>query len=451
MPDLSGYSGLGKGAKSPINRATTGVNGMMLLIKNGHIIDPANNLDCIADLFTEDGKIAKIEQGIFITSGIESIDATGQMVVPGLIDMHTHLREPGYEYKETIRTGTMAAAAGGFTTICCMPNTNPVNDSQSVTEFILRKAATEGVINVLPVGAITKGCSGEEIAEIGELKEAGCIAISDDGRPVMDSVVMRRAMEYAKMFHLPVISHCEDTDLSEDGVMNEGRISTELGLKGIPNASEDIMVARDISIAELTGSHVHIAHVSTRGAVELIRRAKEQGIHVSAETCPHYLVLTEEAVIGYNTNAKMKPPLRTWNDVEALRAGLQDGTIDVIATDHAPHAQEEKEREFDYAPFGITGLETALSTILQLVDEGVLTLKNAVTKMSSAPARILGIDKGTLSIGAVADVTIINPKTTWVVESSTLRSRGKNTPFDGWKMKGKVTHTIVGGKIVFGQ
>ena len=422
---------------------------MKILIKNSHIIDPSNNLDTTADLLIEDGRIAQIGQNLSVTPGTEIIDATGQLVVPGLIDMHTHLREPGYEYKETIRTGTLAAAAGGFTTICCMPNTRPVNDSQAVTEFILRKAASEGIVNVHPIGAITKGCNGIEITEMGDLKKAGCIAVSDDGKPVMNSLVMRRALEYAKMFNLPVISHCEDTSLSEDGVMNEGRVSTELGLRGIPNASEDIMVARDIALAELTGGHIHIAHVSTKGAVELIRRAKEKGGHVTAETCPHYLILTDEAVTGYNTNAKMKPPLRQGGDVEAVRRGLQDGTIDVIATDHAPHAQEEKEREFDYAPFGIVGLETALSLILHLVEEGILTLKDVVLKMSANPARVLGIERGNLSIGVDADITIINPRATWVVEAANLKSKGKDTPFEGWKMRGRVSAAIVGGRIVF--
>lgn len=422
---------------------------MKILIKNGRVIDPVNNINRVADLLIEEGKVARIDQNISMTADLEVIEAAGQFVVPGLIDMHTHLREPGFEYKETIRTGTMAAAAGGFTTVCCMPNTKPVNDSQSVTEFILHKAATEGVVNVLPVGAITKGSRGEEITEMAELRQAGCIAVSDDGRPVMNSVVMRRAMEYAKMFRLPVISHCEDTDLSEEGVMNEGVVSTELGLKGIPNASEDIMVARDIALAELAGERLHIAHVSTRGSVELIRRAKEKGIPVTAETCPHYLVLTDEAVKGYNTNAKMNPPLRRREDVEAVRKGLQDGTLNVIATDHAPHAQEEKEREFDYAPFGITGLETALPLVLHLVEEKVLTLEEAIMKMSSNPAAILGIDRGRLGIGAVADITVINPNDTWVVEVDNLKSKGKNTPFEGWKMKGRVTHTIVGGRIVY--
>jgi len=422
---------------------------MTLLIKNGRVIDPVNHVDQVADLLIADGKVMQIAQEIPVTPDAEAIDAAGQWVVPGLIDVHTHLREPGYEYKETIRTGTMAAAAGGFTTICCMPNTKPVNDSQAVTEFILRKAATEGMVNVLPVGAITKGCQGEEITEMGDLREAGCIAVSDDGRPVMNSAVMRRAMEYARMFRLPVISHCEDISLSEDGVMNEGRVSTELGLRGIPNASEDVMVARDIELAALTGAHVHIAHVSTRGSVELIRRAKERGIGVSAETCPHYLVLTDEAVTGYNTHTKMKPPLRTLKDVEAVRKGLQEGVIDVIATDHAPHAQVEKEMEFDSAPFGITGLETAVAIAIQLVDEGVLTLNEMVLKMSGKPAKLLNIDRGHLFIDAVADVTIIDPRATWVVDPAQLKSKGKNTPFEGWKMTGRVTHTIVGGKVVY--
>ena len=423
---------------------------MKILIKNGRLIDPVNDMDMVTDLLVEDGKVAMIDQNISISSSdIEVIDATGQLVIPGLIDMHVHLREPGYEYKETIKSGTMAAAAGGFTTVCCMPNTKPVNDSQSVTEFILHKAATEGVVNVLPIGAITKAAKGEEITEMAELRDAGCIAFSDDGRPVMNSSVMRRALEYAKMFGLPLISHCEDLALSEDGVVNEGRVSTELGLKGIPNASEDIITARDIALSELTGGRVHIAHVSTKGSVDLIRIAKQKGLNVTAETCPHYLVLTDEAVTGYNTNAKMKPPLRSQEDVEAVRSGLKDGAIDVIATDHAPHAQEEKEMEFDYAPFGITGLETALSIIMRLVEEGLLTLNEMVIRMSSKPAMILGIDRGNLKVGAVADITIINPHSTWVVESLNLKSKGKNTPFEGWKLKGQVSTTIVGGRVVY--
>ncbi len=422
---------------------------MSLLIKNGRIIDPANNVDEVADLLVEEGKIAAVCRNLPLAPEYEIIDATGQLVIPGLIDMHTHLREPGYEYKETIKTGTMAASAGGFTTICCMPNTRPVNDSQSVTEFIINKAKTEGFVNVLPVGAITKGSEGAEISEMAELKDAGCVAVSDDGKPVMNSLVMRRAMEYAKMLQLPVISHSEDLSLTEDGVMNEGFVSTELGLRGIPDASEDVMVARDILLAELTGAHVHIAHISTRGAVDIVRRAKQRGINVTAETCPHYLILTDEAVRGYNTNAKMKPPLRTLKDVKAVREGLKDATIDAVSTDHAPHSQEEKEREFDYAPFGIIGLETAFSLVLQLVEQGELTLRDLIIRMSVRPAEILGIQRGNLKQGSVADITIVNPNTTWVVESESIHSKSKNTPFAGWKMKGKVSFTIVGGRVVY--
>ena len=420
-----------------------------MLIRNGHIIDPANNRDGIADLLIRDGIISRIEQDIPLTPDLEVIDAAGQLVIPGLVDMHTHLREPGYEYKETIRTGTMSAAAGGFTSVCCMPNTQPVNDSQAVTEFIRQRAFTSGVVNVFPVGAITKGSKGDEITEMGDLKKAGCVAVSDDGKPVVNNLVMRRALEYAKMFKLPVISHCEDLALADDGVINEGKISTELGLRGIPNASEDVMVARDIALAELTGGHIHIAHVSTGGAVELIRRAKGKGVNVTAETCPHYLVLTDEAVRGYNTNAKMKPPLRSAREVAAVRAGLQDGTIDAIATDHAPHSQEEKEREFDYAPFGIIGLDTALPIVLRLVEEGVLTLRDVVLKMSVNPARILGINKGSIAIGEAADITMIKPGAAWVVDAGNLKSKSRNTPFDGWKMRGMVSYTIVGGRVVY--
>ncbi len=422
---------------------------MNILIKNGHIIDPANDRDGIADLLIRDGIISRIEQDIPLAPDIEVIDAAGQLVIPGLIDMHTHLREPGYEYKETIHTGTMSAAAGGFTSVCCMPNTQPVNDSQAVTEFIRQRAFTTGVVNVFPVGAITKGSKGDEITEMGDLKKAGCVAVSDDGKPVVNNLVMRRALEYAKMFKLPVISHCEDLALADDGVINEGKISTELGLRGIPNASEDVMVARDIALAELTGGHIHIAHVSTGGAVELIRRAKGKGVNVTAETCPHYLVLTDEAVRGYNTNAKMKPPLRSARDVAAVRVGLQDGTIDAIATDHAPHSQEEKEREFDYAPFGIIGLETTLPIVLRLVEEGVLTLRDVVLKMSLNPARILGINKGSIANGEAADITMIKPGAAWVVDAGNLKSKSRNTPFDGWKMRGMVSYTIVGGRVVY--
>ncbi len=352
---------------------------MKILIKNGNIIDPSQGIDGIGDVLIEDGKIKEVgikgkgqnarskEQ----KSGAESaelrtIDAKGLMVFPGLIDMHVHLREPGFEYKETIKTGTAAAIKGGFTTVCCMPNTFPVNDNASVTEFIKRKASQEGCCSVLPIGAITKGQKGEELAEIGTMRNEGCIAFSDDGQPVMNSLIMRRALEYSKAFNVPIISHCEDLTLSEDGVMNEGLMSVTLGLKGIPAEAEQIMIFRDILLAELTGGKLHIAHVSTEGSVNLIRNAKKRGVHVTAETCPHYFSLTEEAVKGYNTNAKVNPPLRTARDIEAIKEGLRDGTIDVIATDHAPHHRDEKMREFDMAPFGISGLDTALSLSLKL-------------------------------------------------------------------------------------
>ena len=428
---------------------------MRLVIKSGTVIDPANDMEGIFDILIEDGKIARIEKDIKVhnrktePSSVTVINAEGKIVVPGLIDMHCHLREPGYEYKETIATGTKAAAAGGFTTICCMPNTEPVNDNRSVTDFIITQAKKEGMVNVLPIGAITKGRRGEELAEIGELVEAGCIAISDDGSPVMNSGIMRIGLEYAKAFGVPVISHCEDRNLSAEGVMNEGLVSTELGLLGIPSVSEEVMVARDLLLAELTKGRIHIAHVSTTGSVRLIREAKERDIKVTAETCPHYFTLTEEEVRGYNTNAKVNPPLRTHKDVEAIESGLKDGTIDVIATDHAPHAVQEKEVEFNFAPFGIVGLETALPLCLRLVEEGVLTLREVIAKLTINPARILGLKKGSLAVGSEADITIIDMEKSFVIDSDLFRSKGKNSPFAGWKVKGAAITTIVGGKVVY--
>jgi len=421
---------------------------MNILIKNGHIIDPANKVDGKFDLLVAEGKIAKLgKPGSLPSNGAQVLDAGGKLVVPGLIDMHVHLREPGYEYKETIATGTAAAKAGGFTAVCCMPNTSPVNDSRSVTEFILSQAAKEGAARVYPIGAITKGSKGEELAEMGELHDAGCVGVSDDGRPVMNAAVMRRAMEYSKIFDTAVISHCEDASLAAKGVMNEGFVSTELGLRGIPDAAEDVMTGRDILLAELTGARLHICHVSTAGSVRLIREAKQRGVKVTAETCPHYFTLTEDAVRGYNTMAKMNPPLRTAEDVAAIRQGLKDGTLDVIATDHAPHALDEKSGEFDAAPFGIVGLETSVGLSIKLVHEGVLTMPQLIERMSATPARIIKSGGGTLSAGAVADITIIDPNVEWTVNAGEFKSKSGNTPFDRWKLKGRAVQTIMGGKI----
>lgn len=425
---------------------------MNLLIRNGRLIDPAHHRDEVTDLLIENGKISRIGKSLKPDgpkSETQIIDGTNQWVLPGFVDLHVHLREPGFEYKETIKTGTEAAAAGGFTSICCMPNTNPVNDNQSVTWMIREKARQEGRVHVYPIGAITKGSKGEELSEIGELVEAGCVAITDDGKPVMNSAVMRRAMEYALAFDLPVIDHCEDEHLMEDGVMNEGFVSMELGLKGIPAAAEEVMVARNLILAEMTGCRLHLAHISTAGSVRLIREAKGRGVRVTAETCPHYFSLTEEAVRGYNTDAKMNPPLRTLQDRDAVRQGLKDGTLDVIATDHAPHAEEEKNREFDRAPFGIVGLETALPLTLMLVAEGVLSVEEAVAKLTILPARVMRLNKGHLGIGADADLCLVDPEATWTVDPRRFRSKSKNTPFTGWKMKGLVAMTIVDGRGVY--
>jgi len=459
---------------------------MKVVIQKGHIIDPSQGIDGIGDVLIEDGKIKEIKiqntevrnkkseirsqksnpplppfskggHGGIKDSELRTINAEGMFVIPGLIDMHVHLREPGFEYKETIKTGTAAAIRGGFTTVCCMPNTFPINDNASVTEFIIRKSL-DGLCTVLPIGAITKVQEGKELVEMGTMKDEGCIAFSDDGLPVMNSLIMRRALEYSKAFGLPIISHCEDLTLSEDGVMNEGLLSITLGLRGIPAESEQIMVFRDILLAELTGGKLHIAHVSTKGSVKLIRNAKTRGLNVTAETCPHYFSLTEDAVKNYDTNAKVNPPLRTKKDIEAIKEGLKDGTIDVIATDHAPHHRDEKLKEFDLAPSGISGLETALGLSLKLVDEGVLTINQLAEKMSLNPARILGLltphlsslitgPKGTLAVGSDADITILDTEKEVNVEASKFLSKGKNTPFDGWVLKGAPLITISKGRI----
>ncbi len=421
---------------------------MTIVIHKGRVIDPGR-INGPADVLIQEGKIAQVGKGLAVPPGTIVIDASGKWVLPGFVDLHVHLREPGFEYKETIQTGTAAAVAGGFTSVCCMPNSSPVNDNQSVTEFILDKARAAGLATVFPIGAITKGSKGKELAEFGELKDAGCVAVSDDGKPVMNGMVMRRALEYARTFNLTVVDHCECLHLSEGGCMHEGLVATELGLHGVPAAAEDVMVARNLALAELTGGRLHLAHLSTVGSVRMVREAKARGITVTAEACPHHFLLTDEAVHEFNTNAKMNPPLRSRKDVDAIKAGLKDGTIDAIATDHAPHADFEKQREFDYAPFGIVGLETAWGLALTLVDEGVLSVEQVVASLTAQPARAFGLSKGTLAVGADADVTIVDPEAQWVVEPEQFRSKGRNTPFAGWKLKGCVVSTLVGGRVVY--
>jgi len=414
-----------------------------LFIKNGRIIDPANKVDHQGDLLIKDGRI--VDPADTMPSGVREIDAKGCWVVPGLIDMHVHLREPGEEYKEDILSGTRAAAAGGFTAVACMPNTKPVNDSRAVTSMILAQAAM-GSCRVHPVGAISKGSEGTSLAEFGEMKEAGVVAVSDDGLPVRDSQLMRRALEYAGDFGLAVISHSEEPSLSR-GVMNEGAVSTRLGLKGIPTAAESIMVYREIALAEYTNKKIHIAHVSSAMSTDLIRAAKARGVQVTAETTPHYFTLTDEAVEGYNTNAKMNPPLRSEEDRQAIRQGLADGTFDAIATDHAPHSILEKEVEFDRAMNGIIGLETSLPLSLALVRDGLIDERRLIELMSVNPARILGLAAGTLSTGAAADITLINPDIRFTYTEDQVVSKSKNSPFLGWKLQGRAVLTLVGGRI----
>jgi dihydroorotase len=421
---------------------------MKILIKDGRVVDPEQKIDGVADVLITDGKISSVSKAQPKPEGARVINAKGKLVIPGAIDVHVHLREPGHEEEETIHTGTRAAAAGGITSLLCMPNTHPVIDNQTAVEFILLKARKEGVINVFPVGAVTKGSDGAELAEIGELKKAGVAAISDDGNPIMNALVMRRALEYSRMFSLPVISHCEDKNLSGDGVMNESYVSTLLGLRGIPAESEEVMVARDITIARLTGGRLHVAHVSTRGSVELIRQAKKAGINVTAETCPHYFVLTDEAVKTYDTNTKIKPPLRTSDDVEAIVEGLKDGTIDCIGTDHAPHTEEEKNKEYDLAPFGIIGLETLLPlTFTYLAGKRKMDLAAVVSKITKNPAKIFSLaGRGSLKEGFPADLTIVDLETERT--AGAFISKSKNSPFTGWRMSGFAVTTIVSGKVI---
>ena len=422
---------------------------MKLLLKGARVIDPSRNLDAPMDVLVEDGKIAGCKPGIKAPSGATVLDLAGMIVVPGLIDMHTHLREPGYEYRETVASGAAAAVAGGFTSIACMPNTRPVNDNRSVTEFILRKAAEANLANIYPIGAISMNSDGKQMTEFWDLREAGIVALSDDGNPVMDAALMRRAMEYADSLNLPVIQHCEDKNLSAGGLMNEGYPSTLLGLPGIPAIAEEIMVARDILIAEYTGTRIHFAHVSTAGSVRLIRNAKKRGLRVTAETAPHYFMLTDESLRDYDTNYKVSPPLRGKTDVSAVKEGLADGTLDAIACDHAPHGRTDKEVEFEYAANGISGLETSLGLSLSLVHEGVLSWPELIAKMSCNPARILNLPKGTLVKGADADITVIHPELAWSVDAAAFHSLGKNSPFSGRKLKGRAVLTIVGGDIKY--
>jgi dihydroorotase len=422
---------------------------MMLVIRGGRVIDPAAGVEGLRDVVVRDGTIAALTAAGHGPREGEQIDATGCWVVPGLIDMHVHLREPGYEYKETVATGTHAAAVGGFTAVACMANTNPVNDSAAVTEFIRERAAAAGQARVYPIGAVSVGLHGERLAEIGEMRRAGIVAVSDDGQPIADAALMRRALEYGTMFGLPVIAHEEDRALAGAGVMHEGPTAFRLGLKGIPAAAEEMMVARDVALAERTGGQLHIAHVSTTGAVALLRAAKQRGLRVTAEVTPHHFTLTEAAVGTYDTNAKMNPPLRSAADVAAVVEGLRDGTIDVIASDHAPHHRDEKDVEFEAAANGIIGLETTLPLTLRLVREAGLPVEVAVRALSVNPARVLGVPGGTLAPGSPADVTVIDPARRWTVEVGALASRSRNTPFGGWEMIGAAVATIVGGRIVY--
>ncbi len=423
---------------------------MKILLKGGRVIDPSQGLDQVLDVLLEDGQISILGQGLS-TQGAKVIDCQGLLVTPGLIDMHVHLREPGEEWKETIASGTKAAAAGGFTAVACMPNTKPPNDEAEVTRYILEKAQKEAATRVYPIACITKGQKGEVLTEFGELKQAGAVALSDDGRPVPEAAVMRLALEYAKNFDLPIISHAEELSLSEGGQVNEGLASATLGMKGIPAEGEAVAIFREVMLARLTGTPVHIAHVSTKLGVEIIRKAKKEGLPVTAETAPHYFTLTEEATFGYNTYAKVNPPLRSAEDRAAVLEALADGTLDVIATDHAPHSDLEKEIEFELAAFGLIGLETALPLTLKLVSEGVISLFRAIELLSTNPARILRIPGGTLKPGSPADVTIIDPERKWVVTKEDLHSKGKNSPFLGWEMSGQAVFTIVGGEIVFSR
>jgi len=421
-----------------------------ILLKGGRVIDPAPQLDQTADVLIEDGRITAVEPNMSAGDGVETVDVSGMVVAPGLIDVHVHFREPGKEEAETVATGAQSAAAGGFTSVCSMPNTQPVTDNQAAVGFIVKQASAANSARVFPYGAISVGQKGEYLAEFARLIEAGVVALSDDGHPVVSSHLMRTALEYAQVFGIPVANHCEELTLADRGMMHEGVVSTRLGLKGIPAAAEDIMVARDVILAELTGGHIHLCHVSTKGAVDIIRRAKDKGVRVTAEVTPHHLTLTHEECEGYNTNAKMSPPLREEADVAALREALRDGTIDLIATDHAPHHYEAKERDFDEAPFGIIGLETALGLgVHELIGGGVLSLPDLIRRMSTEPARAFHLEGGTLGKGKPADVVVFDPDATWTVDPSRFYSKSRNTPYTDHTLTGRVERTIVGGRTVY--
>ncbi|MCH8194900.1 MAG: dihydroorotase [Chloroflexi bacterium] len=439
-----------------------------LLIRGGRIVDPANGIDAVGDLLVRDGRVAAVDTsgGLSAPEGTPELDARGLVVAPGFVDLHCHLREPGFEEKETIATGTRAAARGGFTTVCCMPNTHPAIDTRATVEFILGQARAEGAVRVLPVGAVTIERAGRELVDMSELAEAGVVAFSDDGMPVADAHLMRSALAFSRVLGLPVMDHCEDQSLAR-GVMHEGRVATALGLGGNPAAAEDTMVARDVFLAELTGGHVHIAHLSTKGAVELVRQAKERGLAVTAEVTPHHLTLTDETIAGrkgldggrhdglaagnaYDSNAKVNPPLRSQDHVDALVAGLRDGVIDAIATDHAPHTVVDKLCEFDLAEFGISGFETALGSVLALVHDGRIGLPALVERLTWGPARIVDVGRtgiGTLGVGAPGDVVLFDLDQEWVVDAESFASKGKNTPLDGRRLKGQVVATVVGGSV----
>jgi len=422
---------------------------MKTLIKGGRLVDPGQEIDAKLDILLNGNIIEKIDKNIpGKDSGIRVIDATGHIIAPGLIDVHTHLREPGYEYKETIRTGTMAAAKGGFTSVVCMANTDPVNDNKSVTEYIVKMARLEGVCRVFPCGAISKGLKGEELSDIGEMYEAGIVALSDDGKSVKNAGLLRKAFEYALLFKIPVISHCEDDNLS-GGFVHEGLASVKSGLDAIPPIAEEVIVHRDIAVARYVNAPVHLTHISAQGSLEAIAAAKRQYKKVTCDTCPHYFSLTDEATLAFDTNTKVNPPLRSRKDVDAVKEALRNNTIDIIATDHAPHEFTSKDVEFNLATFGISGLETAFALSLALVHEGVLTLKELLGKFTVNPARLLNIPYGTLAQGSAADLIIFNPDAEWTVDTEQFLSKGKNTPFGGWKLKGKNLLTIMDGKIVY--